>query len=526
MSDIKEYIDNWLLENPNKGNKMYYRVLENSIVKNEALLLSLYNNTSFLSSDVDIRERIYYIKNGISKNIALCGICGGPTKFHRMETGYNMFCSKICQNKDPDLRRSISTSLKTYHSGLTEEDKKTINYRIEATNLEKYGVRRPSQNKLIKDKIEQTGMSKYGVKYSFNSNKVIEKNNIRSLEKYKLKFPNIEIVSLVDGIFNIVCNKCGNTSSIPYNNLSKRSDYGVDPCIICNPLSSCKVLETEIYDFIRESYDGEVLRNRRILKSGREVDIYVPDKGIGIEHNGVYWHNELYVSNDYHLTKKLECKDLNIDLIHIYEDDWSLKKDICKSILLNKLGLSKNKIYARKCQIKRIDGEACKNFLISNHIQGNFNSPIRLGLFYKDALVSVMTFGNTRVSLGSRPKENNYELIRFCNLINTNVIGGASKLFKYFIDLYNPSSIISYASYDRSSGKMYEILGFSLSHLSRPNYYYVVDGIRKHRYAFTKHKLVSEGYDSNKTEEEIMRERKIYRIFDCGNLKYVWNNGK
>jgi len=54
-----------------------------------------------------------------------------------------------------------------------------------------------------------------------------------------------------------------------------------------------------------------------------------------------------------------------------------------------------------------------------------------------------------------------------------------------------------------------------------PNYYYVIDGIRKHRFGFRKDVLVKEGYDKNKTEHEIMIERKINRIYDSGSLKYL-----
>ena len=36
----------------------------------------------------------------------------------------------------------------------------------------------------------------------------------------------------------------------------------------------------------------------------------------------------------------------------------------------------------------------------------------------------------------------------------------------------------------------------------------------------TKDILVKQGYDSNKTEHEIMLENNIYRIYDSGNLKF------
>lgn len=106
--------------------------------------------------------------------------------------------------------------------------------------------------------------------------------------------------------------------------------------------------------------------------------------------------------------------------------------------------------------------------------------------------------------------------------MNTNVIGGASKLFKYFIEKYNPDEVTSYADRSWSQGKLYEKLGFKLDNKTQPNYYYVIDGIRKHRFNFRKDKLIKQGFDPNKTEHEIMLDRKIHRIYDSGNLKYIF----
>jgi hypothetical protein len=64
-------------------------------------------------------------------------------------------------------------------------------------------------------------------------------------------------------------------------------------------------------------------------------------------------------------------------------------------------------------------------------------------------------------------------------------------------------------------------LGFNFFGKTEPNYYYVVDGIRHHRFNYRKDKLVKQGFDSNKTEREIMLERKIYRIYNSGNLKFI-----
>jgi len=228
---------------------------------------------------------------------------------------------------------------------------------------------------------------------------------------------------------------------------------------------------------------------------------------------------------DIDLRKTNSCQDKDIQLFHIYEDEWIKKQDIIKSMILNKLGKTPNRIFARKTEVREItDNTVIRDFLNTNHLQGYIASKIKIGLFYDGELISLMTFGTGRKFMNTNFSENKYEMIRFCNKLNTNVIGGASKLFEYFVRKYNPKEVISYADRSHSNGGLYRQLKFELDHITEPNYYYVVDGSRKHRFGFRKDVLVKQGFDKNKTEHEIMLERKIYRIFNSGNLKFVFTN--
>jgi hypothetical protein len=69
---------------------------------------------------------------------------------------------------------------------------------------------------------------------------------------------------------------------------------------------------------------------------------------------------------------------------------------------------------------------------------------------------------------------------------------------------------------------MYKLLGFNYDGYSKPSYFYVINGVRHHRYNFRKDVLVRDGFDKNKTEHQIMLGRGIYRIYDCGNKRWVW----
>lgn len=209
-------------------------------------------------------------------------------------------------------------------------------------------------------------------------------------------------------------------------------------------------------------------------------------------------------------------------LLPIFEDEWKYKSDIWKSMLRNMFGLTENKIFARKCIIKKVSSSDARIFLENNHIQGFSNGVYAYGLYYNDELVSLMTFGKQRINLGGKKDENSFELVRFCNKLNTNVIGGASKLFKSFLKDFNPNEIISYSDKRWSTGKLYDMLGFKHIHDSRPNYFYVVNDKRENRFKYRKDRLIAEGYDKDKTEHDIMLERGIFRIYDCGCRAHLW----
>jgi hypothetical protein len=247
-----------------------------------------------------------------------------------------------------------------------------------------------------------------------------------------------------------------------------------------------------------------------------ELDIYLPDLKLAFEFNGLYWHSELYKNKEYHLNKTKRCLMKDIHLIHIYEDEWIYKKEIVKSRILNLLSKNKYKIYARKCIIKEVNGRETKEFLNNNHIQGYVPSDINLGLYYSKKLVLLMTFGKGRF------KNKEQELLRFCNKLNTSVIGGASKLFKYYCKNYSFNNIVSYADRSWSNGDIYEKLNFIKKSETIPNFYYVIEGLRVNRFKYRKSELIKEGYDRNKTAHKIMNDRNIYRIYNSGNLKFEY----
>lgn len=236
------------------------------------------------------------------------------------------------------------------------------------------------------------------------------------------------------------------------------------------------------------------------------------------------------VSPDYHINKTKFFNEKRIRLIHIFEDEWMLKKEIVQDKIKSILGIQKEKIYARSCTIKPISAPESNSFLEGNHIQGADKAPIRYGIFYKNELVAVMTFGKLRAALGNKKENsapNTYELSRYTGKLGFIIVGGFSKLLKYIIKKHPEiQTIITYADlrWSAINSNVYLKNGFTLDHISEPSYYYTKNfNKREYRYKFRKSNLKTlfpDIYSKDKTEAEIMNEAGYTRIYDCGNLVY------
>jgi G:T-mismatch repair DNA endonuclease (very short patch repair protein) len=414
-----------------------------------------------------------------------------------------------------------------------------IKNKIRLFNLEKYGVEwQIISNSTIK-KTKKTNLRKYGHEHNWSNNEVIKKGIETKFEKYgrngisdrikntkllktKLdlnrKYSNLEIKSVsMNRICEIFCEKHNGYYNINTNLLFQRDIHNYEICTVCNKIgnNNKSSYESEIIIFLK-SYKIRYIHSYR--EFGKEIDIYLQDYKIGIEFNGIYWHSELFREKNYHRDKTDFFLEKGIDIIHIWEDDWLYKNDIVKSIILNKLGLCK-RLVARKCYIKEISNSESIEFLNKNHLQGHTASKINIGLFSENELFSIMSFSDKRYI-----KNEAWEIVRLCSKIGYHIQGGASKLFKYFLEKYNPNVVISYSKRDYSNidNNVYLKLGFCLDRIIEPGYSWCKKYKRYNRYNFRKDKLVSEGYDEKKTESQIMYERGYYKSWDSGNFKFIF----
>ena len=297
------------------------------------------------------------------------------------------------------------------------------------------------------------------------------------------------------------CRKHGMFEILPSNLLQ---GYG---CPKCRCTYSKE--ENEVANFIGElNVEFEKIK----LENGQELDIYIPDKKIAFEFDGLYWHCELKKDKYYHSKKTYYCKEQGIRLIHIFEDEWLYKRDIVKSNIRHLLHKNINRIYGRKCIIKVLDKDDTKCFLDKNSIKEISVPSINYGLVYDGEIVSIMSFKNIR--------NKTYELMVFCNLLNTTITGGFAKLLKSFISDFNPSCIVSYVDKRWDNGELFDDNGFKHIRDKNPDYSYIIGHKRETKTKYRKKNLINQGFDANKTENEIMLERGIPRIYDCGTMVF------
>lgn len=217
------------------------------------------------------------------------------------------------------------------------------------------------------------------------------------------------------------------------------------------------------------------------------------------------------IDKKYHYNKTKTANENGFNCINIW--DWD---DVSKVISLLK---KRDRIFARQCIVKEINDKESIDFLNTYHLQNYVKSDICLALIYNNELVSIMSFGQPRYN-----KNFQYELLRYCS--SKQIVGGAEKLFNYFIKKYNPISIVSYCDRSKFSGKVYNQLGFSSKSISISKHWFNLK-TGKH---ITNNLLLQKGFDQlfqtnyGKTfsNEELMLANDFVEVFDCGQQTFIY----
>ena len=492
-----------------------------------------------------------------------------------VDTNLDRYGVEYYTQTDEYKNRIKETSLMRYGTEhhLSSESVKAVR---KNTNLDRYGVENVFQSDSVKDKIHETVLDRYGVDYATQSDAVKNKTKETNLSKYGVPYPSMleenrerakqtnldrygrlaytqQHIEKIDEWYDFI-NNPRSFIELHFNGTPRSENiadyFGVHISQIDEYLRkynafdcirrSTSLMEEEVTSFIKSlDCNIKIINNDRTQIKPMELDIYLPDYKFAIECNPTATHNSSASnpwggeskSRNYHSMKTLKCNEKGIFLFHIFGYEWTHRKDIVLSMIRHILKKDTERIYARNCTVKEIDHDSCKIFLDYNHIQGSTNASIRIGLYHNDDLVSVMTFGKMRGTMGTGNSDlkDCFELSRFCNKINTSVVGGASKLFKYFINKYKISRVRSFSDLSHTSGGIYNILGFKKIHTTAPQYVWVDSDTdcAYNRVNTQKNKLKKflhdDTIDLSNTEKQIMISHGFIQVFDSGKILWEWN---
>jgi hypothetical protein len=329
-----------------------------------------------------------------------------------------------------------------------------------------------------------------------------------SEDEVKIKLLNRPYLTLVEGTFKNTSTICsfldaehGRFEAIPGNIIYRDQNH---PTRYANTSKG----ETELREFVASL--SEIEPNKRFYTNGvyeYNLDIFVPSLNLGIEYDGVFWHSDKNKHTNYHVDKRQYFLDRGISVVFIRSDEWNYNKEVVKSVISNKLGILSNKIFARKCDIRKVRGKAVKDFYTENHLMGTYTSAKHYGLYYKDELLSLIGYHDYKDGL---------EISRFATKLNTVVPGGLSRLLSK-IEEVNPDVkfIRSFVDLRYGDGSSLLKVGYSLND-TKDGWKWTDGDITFNR------RRCRANMDSRKlTEKEYADILRIYKIHDCGQAEFI-----
>lgn len=426
----------------------------------------------------------------------LCPICFEKTRYIKGKYGFKKYCKKHANEARREWSKNNQTFDYGWKKGLTKNDHESIASqakKISGKNNHWYGKKLPKEHiqKLNETRIEKIKLKKeeFLLKKKILKNKGFELLiSFDDFQKTSVKIP-------------IKCEK---------KHTFEKSLNQIEMYTTC-PMCNISQEQIELTAFIKKQKIKISKNNRKIIKP-KELDIFIKEHNLAIEYNGLYWHSEIYKNKNYHKNKTIECHKKNIQLFHIFSDEWGEKQDIVKSMLAHRMGKTKNKIYARKCNIKIVNVSDRREFFNKTHISGDIGSKIAFGLYHNNELVSCLSL--------RRPfhkKYKNYiEIARFSTSNNTAILGGLgklSKIAKQWAEENGYEGILTYADMRFGLGLGYKKVGFEEIGETVIDYWYTDGKKRFNRFKFRA--------QNNKTEKEIAEGNGVYKVYGCGSKIYL-----
>lgn len=321
----------------------------------------------------------------------------------------------------------------------------------------------------------------------------------------------LEVVDGLQGYVNdasrvivVRCKACGDTFQGSLRILCKGR------CFRCSPGGS--VAQDEVARFVA-SLGVEVKRNDR-KEMGLELDVFVPERRVAVEYNGLYWHCHINKSPNYHRNKTSTARDVGVSLVHVFEDEWRDKRPIVESIIRAKLGKCERRVGARACRVVELSSEQRKKFFEANHLDGDVRSEVAWGLEAGGDVVYALSLRRPF----HKKYEGSLEVARCCPALGLSVPGGLSRLTKKAVEHCEASGVDKLVTYVDTRlggiGRGYELSGFVKTSETVARWWWTDLTHRFNRFKFKADSA------TGRSEAEVAESAGVVKIWGCENVFY------
>lgn len=433
------------------------------------------------ASELILGAKLFILRNKLTE-IPKCKACQKELKFHTPSCSYRTYCSTKC---------SLNT-------------KETIDKR-RATNMNRYGSINVLTSKDVIEKTKRNMLETHGVEHYVESqeykqrcssgNIVIQRNPIlqkqrrlewsynNTLQAFKDKvIPLFSLEEFYGGgpgkYYPWKCMRC----EASFTNYYNRQKGTWPKCPHCD--SAYTDIEYFVINFLTKQKIPHNLRDRKTIPN-RELDIHIEQCKVAIETNGLYFHSEKKISDSfYHIKKTDMCTERGIKLIQIFADEIYYKKQLCLAKIKNILNINK-KLELSQLSLQYIND--CSAFLNKYTFEGEVLSDTKLGIFYKNRLIGVITFKNQQIVQ-----------FAFINLFDLNPI--LPDLCKTYMNDFNLKRLVY--NVDIRWNPDQNLVGFEFLQRLNPSIWYTKDYLKRTR-------------DFHENYE---------RLWDCGHNQFLITN--
>jgi hypothetical protein len=440
----------------------------------------------------------YIVLTEYNGNAPKCKACENAPSFIRGENKFRTYCKEHANLGRAEWSKENMPFDPGWKRGLTKETNSSIRSHSEKMKGEQNHFYKNMPRHIIEKAAEARK-----TKCLLGNERFIE----RAQEKFKDRYDysEIEYAHSKDKI-KILCKEHN------YFFFQRPNDHlsGYIGCPKCSGSGFSKA-EKEVVEWLRDVYDGEIAENTRSIIAPKELDIYLPEKNFAIEYNGLYWHSGERIDKRTHLDKTISCREKGIKLFHIFSDEWEYKRDIVKSMILHRLGMSMGIVYARKCEVRKVEKEQGREFFEKCHISGDNRASAYFGLFYGDRLRACLSLKKPI----QKKYKNSIEIARFATGLYTSVPGGFSKLFKVAKEWAKSNgfqNILTYADMRFGEGEVYN-KEFKLVGSTPVDYWYTDGDTREFRFKYR----ASAGL----TERQVAEKNNVWPVYGCGSKIYL-----